>query len=311
MKFNQTTVFLVLFGLLLAFCLACNVKSKFTEAMTEASSTVADSDASQNLGAVGDLPEERVFDTNAYPDNRQRVKRTTGPEHMARDQKVAFEAMTTMTNTYGSCTDNAAVYKTDASGSNCYGYCPTNKDVYKIDASGTNCVAAGQNCAACSYGMCTDGTTCKSDAAGTNCSQYPPPLPKTCATSTYGCCPDNQTSKNETGSNCNCPAVVQPTEMAAGIIPFNTSTVFIPPPAGVPSSPAPAPGPAPAPAPGPAPGPAPSSTSCSCPEPEPCPACARCPEAAFQCKKVPNYERTDNERYVPQAILTDFSSFGM
>jgi hypothetical protein len=98
------------------------------------------------------------------------------------------------------------------------------------------------------------------------------------------------TSKNESGSNCG--TVVQPTEMAAGIIPYNTSTVFIPPPSGVVSS-------------------SPSSCPSNCPEPAPCPPCARCPEPAFECKKVPNYERTDNERYVPQAVLTDFSSFGM
>jgi hypothetical protein len=48
-----------------------------------------------------------------------------------------------------------------------------------------------------------------------------------------------------------------------------------------------------------------------CPAPRPCPACERCPEPAFECKKVPNYERTDNEKFVPQAVLADFSSFGM
>jgi hypothetical protein len=42
----------------------------------------------------------------------------------------------------------------------------------------------------------------------------------------------------------------------------------------------------------------------------PCPACARCPEPAFTCKKVPNYNRQDNE-YLPRPVLTDFSQFGM
>ena len=38
----------------------------------------------------------------------------------------------------------------------------------------------------------------------------------------------------------------------------------------------------------------------------PCPACARCPEPAFECKKVPNYSaRTD----LPQPFINDFSQF--
>jgi hypothetical protein len=48
-----------------------------------------------------------------------------------------------------------------------------------------------------------------------------------------------------------------------------------------------------------------------CPEPPPCPPCARCPEPAFDCKKVVNYNANENERFLPQAVLSDFSSFGM
>ena len=229
-------------------------------------------------------------------------------------------------NCYGWCNDGTT-YKTDAAGSNCaanrcsFGMCPDEKTC-KTDSAGSNCVstynsktytcnsvsgpiasaygccsdgspmtdAGGKNCAgavvACNYGKCTDGVTCKTDSIGSNCSQYPPPLPMSCESSMYGCCPDNVTTKNMEGSNCN----VQPSEMGAGVQPYSTSTVFIPPPSGVMSS---------------------TSSAPSCPEPAPCPACARCPEPAFECKKVPNYERTDNERYVPQAVLTDFSSFGM
>ena len=40
----------------------------------------------------------------------------------------------------------------------------------------------------------------------------------------------------------------------------------------------------------------------------PCPPCGRCPEPAFKCKKVPNYE-SKNTGYLPQPILTDFSQF--
>ena len=54
-------------------------------------------------------------------------------------------------------------------------------------------------------------------------------------------------------------------------------------------------------------------TVSSCPRndaPPPCPSCARCPEPAFDCKKVPNYRSSDSS-YLPMPILTDFSSFGM
>lgn len=49
-----------------------------------------------------------------------------------------------------------------------------------------------------------------------------------------------------------------------------------------------------------------------CEREEPCPACppcARCPEPAFECKKVPNYT-SNNDRYLPKPVLTDFSTFG-
>ena len=41
-----------------------------------------------------------------------------------------------------------------------------------------------------------------------------------------------------------------------------------------------------------------------------CPACARCPEPSFECKKVPNYNAINNE-YLPTPVLTSFSGFGM
>ena len=41
-----------------------------------------------------------------------------------------------------------------------------------------------------------------------------------------------------------------------------------------------------------------------------CPPCARCPEPAFDCKKVPNYNAF-NPDYMPVPVLTDFSGFGM
>lgn len=55
----------------------------------------------------------------------------------------------------------------------------------------------------------------------------------------------------------------------------------------------------------------PSISSCPRKEPPPpCPPCARCPEPAFDCKKVPNY-RSNNNSYLPRAVLSDFSQFGM
>ena len=46
----------------------------------------------------------------------------------------------------------------------------------------------------------------------------------------------------------------------------------------------------------------------SCP---PCPACERCPEPSFDCKKVPNYSSSATGAYLPKPTLTDFSNFGM
>jgi sarcosine oxidase delta subunit len=43
----------------------------------------------------------------------------------------------------------------------------------------------------------------------------------------------------------------------------------------------------------------------------PCPACARCPEPSFVCKKVPNYRRAGDLDELPRPILNDFSTFGM
>lgn len=41
-----------------------------------------------------------------------------------------------------------------------------------------------------------------------------------------------------------------------------------------------------------------------------CPPCGRCPEPAFDCKKVPNYSAF-NSKYMPMPVLTSFSGFGM
>ena len=56
----------------------------------------------------------------------------------------------------------------------------------------------------------------------------------------------------------------------------------------------------------------PPVTNCNCGKKDcpACPPCARCPEPAFECKKVPNYQ-TNNSRYLPRPVLSDFSQFGM
>ena len=41
----------------------------------------------------------------------------------------------------------------------------------------------------------------------------------------------------------------------------------------------------------------------------PCPACERCPEPAFECKKVPNYRSSSINNYMPVPVLNDFSRF--
>ncbi len=40
-----------------------------------------------------------------------------------------------------------------------------------------------------------------------------------------------------------------------------------------------------------------------------CPPCERCPEPAFECKKVPNYRSSSINNYMPLPILNDFSRF--
>ena len=53
----------------------------------------------------------------------------------------------------------------------------------------------------------------------------------------------------------------------------------------------------------------PANTNCSRDKsPPPCPPCARCPEPAFDCKKVPNYQ-SSNDQYLPKPMLADFSNF--
>ena len=180
-------------------------------------------------------------------------------------------------------------------------------------------------------------------------SPYPTNLPQSCVGSIYGCCPDNKTIKNADGSNCYANGLANdetygltpsyPGSMGPGLLSYNTNTVLIPPPVGYStvdgsldpteqSSPtetasaeaaaaeAAAAEAAATEAPpvqncSPMVTQGPTPMSFSCPAAPPCPACARCPEPSFECKKVTNYKAVENQRFLPQAVLTDFSSFGM
>ena len=54
----------------------------------------------------------------------------------------------------------------------------------------------------------------------------------------------------------------------------------------------------------------PQSAACPRQKPcQPCPPCARCPEPAFECKKVPNYN-SSNDQFLPRPVMSDFSQFG-
>jgi hypothetical protein len=234
------------------------------------------------------------------------------------------------------CSDGSM--REDAAGSNCppkmenqsleLGLCPDGK-TFK-PRNGLRCPDPE------TFGLCADGVTYKTDSVGSNCSKYPADLPQSCKTSPYGCCPDMKTPRNKTGSNCfeatdasTAAASVENGDMYPGLMPYNTTTVFIPPPAGVPSEekkckPKPAPKACATAAVEPecpavpkgwaVPGAGDKTTlepvQVTCPAPPPCPACARCPEPAFECKKVPNYNRADKDN-LPQAVLPNYSSFGM
>ena len=43
---------------------------------------------------------------------------------------------------------------------------------------------------------------------------------------------------------------------------------------------------------------------------QPCPPCGRCPEPAFECKKVPTYSHISHMQNVPEA-LGDYTTYGV
>lgn len=188
---------------------------------------------------------------------------------------------------YGCCPDN--VTGKNSSGSNCpgyacgsvYGCCEAYPTIAKTDANGSNCPA-----------VVSTSSTSSTDVNATIESTTGSTTGSTCET--YGYCSDSVTCKSDvSGTNCSefaaASAAWPPVGGMGGMGgisgPSNTSTVFIPPPLG-------------------------QGSILQCPPPEPCPACARCPEPSFDCKKVPNYSSTNSE-YLPMPVLNDFSTFGM
>lgn len=44
---------------------------------------------------------------------------------------------------------------------------------------------------------------------------------------------------------------------------------------------------------------------------QPCPPCGRCPEPAFDCKKVPTYSHISHMSTVPEAVVGDYTTYGV
>ena len=165
------------------------------------------------------------------------------------------------------------------------------------------------------YGCCPNSDTAKHDANGSNCTQPPPPGPPQPGPpppdpSGGGGGPPPQpqsadiTATTYTGAYGNSATAITGPQGNTAVITGGTSSSQIP--AGdenlyiLKSEVIPPVCPA-----------CPSMSSCPSQEPPPpCPPCSRCPEPAFDCKKVPNYS-TNDDSYLPRPVLADFSQFGM
>ena len=225
-----------------------------------------------------------------------------------------------------------------------YGCCDDNVTFRNVN--GSNCpkpTPSPTTCSTSQYGCCPDNITFR-NVDGSNCNQinavsvsgpnntffavkgpqgniFTGAIPNTnagiggCEGTQYGCCPDNVTSKNSDGSNCNSPMPSNPSDMNEGMSAYNTSTVFIPPPLGSEYNSGSSGGNSGGSSGGNSGGSSGGNSGgsyggSSGSEPRPCPPCGRCPEPAFDCKKVPNYGSTNSE-YLPTPVLSDFSQFGM
>ena len=326
MELSSSTVFVIILGIFVAFCMFSHVKRRYIENMNNHLQQEEHPDTTER--EIVRANDNMMVDAPDYEERRsmkdpRKIKRTFMPSFMQPenmvdrveafternevsgrfDSRVPFKCVTTAGtvsySAYGCCGDDTA--KSDIVGSNC----KQQKAIVSVTPVAGSIITSGSSSGSSggSSGSASSGSAVASTSGTSiNVSGYPTALPQTCASTVYGCCPDGMTSRNTDGSNCSAssdalqqtqsPTPVYPDDMYAGIMPANTSTVLIPPPVGIPMPPAPPP-------------------INNCPEPPPCPACERCPESNFECKKMPKYEKKDNEKFLPQAVLSDFSTFGM
>ena len=278
---KKNTVFMIIGGVFVAFCLLCYLGPRTLEAFIDPPE-----------------PDRAPVDPNKYTSQKQYLlDRTASVIHkQKRGDNTALnpvlnifrtanvvEAMTS--NKFGMC-EKIGVPKIDKDGSNCNGFCGYNdsKNSFSGSASGTSSTGTSTT----STGTSTTSTTStpSTDAFTSNSNPAPAVTPPTYPSTSYN---------------------------AASYM-GNTDTVFIPPPIQQIQSLN-----APVQANGAGTGgatddrlqPYNEQAKCGvCPKPQPCPACARCPEPSFDCKKVPNYAST-NSSHLPMPVLTDFSTFGM
>ena len=197
---------MLLFGILVVFCVACTFAPKFKEPMENPLQEAPRTRAMTRYGDSADY----VRDTKSYVGTHTE---TAPPAVME-----AFHMNTppeTVCGVYGCC-KNLNVAMVDEQGSNCSGYspfgiCPGTPYV-KRDATGSNCPKTngafgkcpGSNrscqdskCSNC-YGYCANGATYKNDAVGSNCPGMPSKNPWEALM-----CPDGVTIKtNPQGTNC-------------------------------------------------------------------------------------------------------------
>jgi hypothetical protein len=336
MKLSSSTVFVIILGVFVAFCMFSHVKRRYTENMNnhlvneKHPDTIEYDMVRENNNSMVDAPD---YEERKHMKDPRKIKRTFMPSFMrpenmvsnvegmternetsgSFDSRVPFKCVTSSGaisfSAYGCCADDTA--KMDIAGSNC----TSNKTIVSVTPVAGSVISAGSSSTSSSSSNSSSMSSTSASSSATvglpnvsgtsmSASGYPTALPQTCQSSLYGCCPDGMTSRNTDGSNCTAntdalqqtqaPTPVYPDDMYAGVMPFNTNTVLIPPPVGIPMPPAPPPLPV-----------------NNCPDPPPCPACERCPDSNFECKKIPKYDKKDSEKFLPQAVLSDFSTFGM
>ena len=168
---SSSSVFLILLGIFVAFCMFSHVKRRYTEGFEEAPEAKSDESVELDLAAS----HSQTFDRPDYMEfkgqtNPRKIKPTTQPTFM-RFKETVQEAFT------GSSLGNWAM-NTVREGIqlpyNCKG--PdgiTRQSAYGCCADGTPfAYLGGANCNQpnhCSYGLCPNSSECKSDVAGKNC----------------------------------------------------------------------------------------------------------------------------------------------